>query len=201
MATRDAIYSTCESIIRLLRANRYQLDFGSDVQIDGFRPVSGTGNIMNPGVALHLYRVYHNSSHRSPAGRIIDNKRQPTKLPVDLHFFLSIWAEEPSRQQEIAGWMMRVMEDNPIIPASMLNAPRSDVFQNDEAVEIVLADLSTEDLFRIWEVLVENRYQLSVPYIARRIDIESDQRMAEFRPVRERLQDIQPARATETELM
>ena len=38
---------------------------------------------------------------------------------------------------------------------------------------MVLGDLSTEDLFHVWDVITENNYQLSVPYVARVIRIES----------------------------
>jgi len=55
----------------------------------------------------------------------------------------------------------------------MLNAYQPNVFQPDEAVEVVLTELSVEDMFRVWEVMIGHVYQLSVPYQARRIDIDS----------------------------
>ena len=60
---------------------------------------------------------------------------------------------------------MRTLEDNPILPAGLLNAIEPGIFRNDETVEICLAELRTEDLLRIWDVLGLNLYQLSVPYI------------------------------------
>jgi hypothetical protein len=69
---------------------------------------------------------------------------------VDLHFLLTAWAKTAARQHEIDGWMMYVLEDNPTLPASLLNSYQPGVFQDDEAVDVVLAELSTEDMFHIW---------------------------------------------------
>ena len=190
MATQDAVHNTCEAIIRLLRSRRNPEAFAGDhLDID----VYGSANFGEPmlqGVSLFLYRVYHNGSHRIPPGRLVGSGRQKRKLPVDLHFFLTAWAQTAPRQHEIAGWMMRVMEDSPVLPAGILNAPRPGVFQPDEAVEIVLADLSTEDLFRIWEVVIDREYQLSVPYVARRLEIESEILVPARERIGERIPDI-----------
>jgi hypothetical protein len=46
-------------------------------------------------------------------------------------------------------------------------------------------------LFRIWEVIVSNAYQISVPYVARNVRIESIQRLGQGEPVKERVWDYQ----------
>jgi hypothetical protein len=190
MATHVAIASTCEAIVRVLRSsydpaafNNATLDFQVYVSADFQHP-------MTDGVSVLLYRIYHNSSFRTPAGRVVRGQRQRTKLPLDVHFMLTAWAKTASRQHEIAGWMMRVMEDNPILPAALLNASRPDVFQPDEAVEVVLGDLATEDMFRIWEVMIQHVYQLSVPYVARMLQIESPITDPLAAAVRERDMDV-----------
>jgi hypothetical protein len=50
----------------------------------------------------------------------------------------------------------------------------------------MLADLSTEDLLHVWETLVQNTYQLSVPYVARNIRLESRLLQAAGEPVQRR---------------
>jgi len=174
MASYKAIASACEVIVRLLRSsydpaqfNGATLDFQVYVAEDFTKP-------MDEGVSVFLYRIYHNGNNRTPAGRMLpDGRRQSTKLPVDLHFLLTAWAKKASLQHEIAGWMMRVMEDNASIPASVLNAYQPDVFSSDEGVEIALTELSVEDMFHVWEVMINHVYQLSVPYQARMLEIES----------------------------
>jgi uncharacterized protein DUF4255 len=174
MASTVAIASTCEAVVRLLRANfdpdefnHEALDFQVYVADNFVQP-------MDQGVSLLLYRIYHNPSmgaSLSPPRR--HGERTGPRLPVDLHFLLTAWAKTASRQHEIAGWMMRVMEDNSTVPASLLEAYQPGVFHPDEAVELALGDLSTEDLFRIWEVMINHVYQLSVPYVARVLQLES----------------------------
>jgi hypothetical protein len=190
VASYAAIAGTCEAVVRVLRSsfdptafNGAVLDFQVYVSEDFRTP-------MDQGVSLLLYRVYANGAHRTPSGRMRpDGRRQQTKLPIDLHFLLTAWAKKASLQHEIAGWMMRMMEDNPILPASVLNAYRTDVFHPEEAVELSLTELTVEDLFRIWEVMVGHVYQLSVPYVARMVEIESTVPLSGTELVQERVMD------------
>jgi Pvc16 N-terminal domain len=174
MASYAAIAATCEAVVRLLRSNYDPALFGGAALDFQVYVAHDFGAPMEEGVSIFLYRVYQNGNNRTPAGRLLpDGSRQSTKLPIDLHFLLTAWAQKASLQNEIAGWMMRVMEDNSTLPASILNAYQPDVFQPDEAVDITLTELSVEDMFRVWEVMIGHVYQLSVPYQARMIEIDS----------------------------
>ena len=73
----------------------------------------------------------------------------------------------------------------------LLNSVVPDVFEPDETIEICLAELRTEDLFRIWDVLGLNIYQLSIPYLARIIEIES------VRPLEQEGGDVVQERVTQ----
>jgi hypothetical protein len=190
MASHIAVASTCEAVVRLLRSNFDPADFNNatlDFQVyvaDNFLQP------MDQGVSVLLYRVYHNGSHRTPPGRVVGAQRQRTKLPLDLHFLLTAWGKTASRQHEIAGWMMRVLENNPTMPAALLNAYQPGVFHDDESVEVMLAELTTEDLFHIWEVMINHVYQLSVPYVARVVQIESEELTDVYPLAKERLHDV-----------
>jgi hypothetical protein len=188
LSTHAAVAGTMEAVVRLLRAsydpgefNGAVLDFQVYVSDDFTHP-------MEQGVSLFLYRIYPNGSARAPSGRLLpDGRKQRTRLPLDLHFMATAWARKASLQHEIAGWMMRVLEDNPILPAGLLNSYRPAVFQPEETVTLSLTDLSVEDTFRIWEVMIDHAYQLSVPYVARTLDVESMRTDALFGPVQERV--------------
>ena len=67
---------------------------------------------------------------------------------------------------------MRVLADAPVLPAALLNRGAPGVFDPDEIVEIIPAQLSNEELFRIFEVL-PGHFALSVPYLIRGIRIQS----------------------------
>jgi hypothetical protein len=188
MATSSAISATTESVIRLLRSaydpaefNNAQLDFQVYVANDFLTP-------MDEGISLLLYRIYHDGSPRTPAGRVHSNGQQGrTKLPLELHFMLTAWAKQATLQHEIAGWMMRTMEDNPIFYPSLLNSYKPDVFFADETVAVSLAQLSVEDMFNIWDVMIHHVYQLSVPYVARVVELESTLLLTQGVPIKQRI--------------
>ncbi|MBZ5523343.1 MAG: DUF4255 domain-containing protein [Acidobacteriia bacterium] len=192
MATQLAIASTCEAIVRLLRANYDPADFNGATLDFQVYAADDFSHPMDEGVSVFLYRIYPNGNLRTPPGRMLPNGRQElSKLPLDLHFLLTAWARKASLQHQIAGWMMRVMEDNASIPASVLNAYRPGVFRPDEAVETGITELSVEDMFHVWEVMINHVYQLSVPYQARMVEIESSASTAPLgAPVQERVSDL-----------
>jgi hypothetical protein len=191
MASYRAIAAVTETVIYLLES-RYtpakfdgnQLEFKVYLAKDFEQP-------MDAGVSLFLYRIYTNDTHRTPKGRIDPNgQRYRTQLPLDLHFLLTAWGKDASLQHTIAGWMMRILEDTPVFPAGLLNKSVTNVFHPDETVEIGLTQLTTEELFRIWEVIGNNAYQISVPYVARYVKIESEHLLAEGEAIQERTLDI-----------
>jgi hypothetical protein len=173
MADYRAIATVAEAVLQLLHS-RYRVD-DFDHQLE-FRVFTAKdfAKPLTAGVSLFLYRVFPNGTHRTPPappGPV--GERFPSLLPLDLHFMLTVWGKEASLQHTIAGWMMRVLEDHPIFPAALLNAVTPGSFRPEETVEVNLTELTNEDLLRIWDTLVQNVYQLSVPYAARVVRIES----------------------------
>jgi hypothetical protein len=171
-----AIAAVTEGILQLLRSNYDANDFNQELEFKVFT-ARDFANPISAGVSLFLYRVVPCGVHRTPPGPTqIDGSVAGTLLPVDLHFMLTVWGGEASLQHTIVGWMMRVIEDHPIFPAALLNAVVPASFAPNETVEICLAELSNEDLLRMWDTLVQNIYQLSVPYVARIVRIQSSRR-------------------------
>lgn len=188
MADHRAIMAVGEAIVNVLRASYSPADFNG--QLD-FRVIT-SNQYRDPqiqrGASLFLYRVYPNGVHRTPPGRVDSTGRRRTTLPLDLHFLLTVWGQESSLQHTLLGWILRTLEDTPILPANVLNSTAPGVFRDDETVEIGFAEMRTEDLLRYWEVLNLGIYQLSVPYIARIVRIESAQYAGEdAEPVQERV--------------
>lgn len=193
MANFHALSSVCEGIIELLR-NAFDPNEFPGKHVD-FKVYTGAdfdkSDKMNTGLSVFLYRIYPNGSYRTPPGRLNDNgNRLRRGLPLDLHLLLTAWAPTASLQYALLGWAMRVLEDNPILPAGLLNGPLAGVFRKDENVEISLCELDTEVLFRIWETVTVNKYQISVPYVARYVTIESRIEIIEGLPVQQRGWDI-----------
>ena len=187
MADFRAITTFCEAVVRLLKSSYHPENFG-DNTLDFQVGILRDSKPITSGVTLSPFRIYPNGSNRTPSGRVNpDSSRQKTKLPIDVHFLLTAWGTSPSLQLTVAGWMMRMLEDLPVLPASLLNTADSTVFKQDEAVELQLADLNNDELFRIWEKLTELPYQISIPYVARNLRIESEQQALIPKPVTERI--------------
>lgn len=188
MADYRAVASVTEAVLQFLRSNYNPADFDQELEFKVFTAKDFT-KPLNAGVSLFLYRIFPNGAQRTPPGRIgPDGRRYPPLLPLDLHMLLTVWGREASLQHTIAGWMMRTLEDQPIYPASLLNAISPGVFRPDETVELTLTELTNEDLLRIWDTLVQNVYQLSVPYVARVVRIECARPVVEGGgPVHERI--------------
>lgn len=175
MATMHAIAAASQAVIELLRSGyRAEIFDGNELELGVYTTDDFAARGEEPGVSLFVYRVQAEGTYRMPAGRRGANgRRQRPQLPLELHFLLTAWAAEASMQHTIVAWMMRVLEDTPTLPASLLNGLWPDVFRPDESLEIVLGDLSTEELVLLWGAVTERRYHLSVPYVARVLRIES----------------------------
>jgi hypothetical protein len=194
MADFRAIRAVGEAIMGLLDSSYRRSEFnGIGAEFRMFTSRDMTSHTITNGASLFMYRLYCNGAYRMPPGRLgADGRRADAQLPLELHFLITVWGGEASYQYELAGWIMRVLEDTPILPAAVLNSTTPNVFHADETVDITHAELKTEDLFRIWDVLGVNAYQLSIPYVARVVQIESLQtRYDEYEQrVQERVQSV-----------
>ncbi|MEF8816280.1 MAG: DUF4255 domain-containing protein [Salinibacter sp.] len=199
MASFRAIETISDVLIDLLRVSHERLNEGENgglhrsldfkvYQGKDFRSEGGDG--VSTGVSLFLYRTVVNGTSRTPSGRRLPSgETQRSKLPLDLHYLLTVWADSASTQHQIAGWVMRTLETTPILPKGVLNNVNPEVFRADETVEIILNDLSNEDLFRIWDVLGEP-YRLSIPYLVRNVRIESEETVPGEGVVERRIVDV-----------
>ena len=195
MADHRAIMAVSEAIVNLLRVNYRPEDFNNELEFKVFTSKDFGSNTIHNGASLFPYRIYANGAHRTPSGRVgLDGRPLRSVLPVELHFLITVWGKEASLQHTLAGWIMRTLEDTPTLPAGILNSVVPEVFRQDETVDVSLAELRTEDMFRIWDVIGLNLYQLSIPYVARIIHIESTQprRFDVAEPVQERTVGVTP---------
>jgi hypothetical protein len=191
-----AIAAVCETVKFVLQDNFNKTDFdNNDLQFEIFLASDFAAKKLTAGVSVFLYRVYPNGVSRRPNGRLgADGRRERPQLPLDLHFLLTAWAVDASLSHRIVGYMMRVMEDYSILPASLLNSvidaqSPTPVFHPDEAIEVVPSELINEDLLRLWQDLVQHEYELSVPYVARNVYIESRKVLTEGAPIQQRTTD------------
>lgn len=173
MGNLQSIYSVGNSIINFLR-NTYP-DNLRDTQSCEFRLLSSgemasLGNNINTTLSLYLYRVTvnehlrHTSRQRTPSPYDIP-------LSVDLHYLMTVWADSALTEQLILAWAMRQLYMFPVLDRSALSPEAN--WDIEDQIQVILAELNTEDLMRIWDAL-DPAYRLSVSYVARVVRIDVD---------------------------
>ncbi|MFQ6030557.1 MAG: Pvc16 family protein, partial [Dehalococcoidia bacterium] len=149
---------------------------------------------VSTGASVFLYRAVPNLSHRTPAGRLLpDGSRQFTRFPLDAHIIVTVWGDDPVMQNRLVGWVFRTLEDYPVIPASVLNIVEdTPIFEDEEAVELMVSDMGGEELLQLWEMLGngDSHYQICIPYLARNIRIDSRRLTEASEPVQVRTSDM-----------
>lgn len=183
MANINGIHSVCNSIIQFLH-NAYEAypvpEGDPDTTMQDEYPctfrVLSSGELepnvdFGTSLSLYLYRVLINEHVRSqPVAR--NSSDAPLPLSVDLHFFITVWADSAAAEQTICAWAMHQLHQHPIMDVSSLTEEGG--WRNDDVVQIIPAELSNEDLMRVWDALAPD-YRLSLSYIARVIRIDPEE--------------------------
>jgi hypothetical protein len=182
MANIKSIHSLCNSIVQFLH-NAYDatpVPFGApdstlqDEYPCSFRVLASgelkAGTDFGTTLSLYLYRVMVNEHLRSQPVHAGTGSAVP--LAVDLHFLITVWSDSAAAEQTICAWAMSQLHQHPILDVSSLTEEGG--WRKEDVVQIIPAELSNEDMMRIWDALAPD-YRLSLSYIARVIRIDSDE--------------------------
>lgn len=136
------------------------------------------------GLSLYLFRVVPSATRRNlPARPRSDGKKPRPPVVVDLHYLLTPWGQSAAKQHDILGFAVRTLQDIATLPAAVLNQRlATPSFLPDESVELVMDQLSIQDMGSVWEVGKPN-VQVSVLYVVRQVVIESELLVDDGRPV------------------
>lgn len=126
------------------------------------------GTIVPPALSIFLYRINFNNVMRA-AWSGVSHQDGQVHLPLDLHYLLTPWADNAEFEQRILGRALQCLESTPILSGPLLD--RAGGFSPGEAVQLCLADLTTEDVMRTYDSLPID-YKLSVCYMARVVRID-----------------------------
>ena len=171
-----AIHSVGESL-RTYLDNSYPQEL-RDIHPCEFKLLSsgelaGTAEI-DGVLSLYLYRVTMNEHFRNTK-RIVDTTRENTPLSVDLHYLITVWYKRAFPEHTVLAWAMRQLQQHPVLDRSSLSPEAG--WGAGEFIQVIPAELSTEDIMRIWDAL-DPAYRLSVSYIARVVRIDTDSTLA-----------------------
>jgi hypothetical protein len=95
--------------------------------------------------------------------------RGAVPLSLDLHYLLAIWASKPEDEHNLLAWSMQQLYLHPFLDTSLIGEEAG--WEVGDSIQIVPAELSTEDLMRVWDAFHPS-YRLSVTYIARVVRLD-----------------------------
>lgn len=119
--------------------------------------------IVEPALSIFVYRIDFNRTLRS-AWSAVGSQEGRAHLPLDIYLLITPWAENADFELRILGRAMSCLDATPILSGPLLDSLGG--WQPGEAIQVSLADLTTEDLMRTFDSLPVD-YQLSVLYVAR----------------------------------
>lgn len=138
------------------------------VRTEDFDPKAQTTVITRPALSIFLYRVDFNKTMRA-AWSAVGHQDGRSHLPVDLHYLMTAWAENAEHEHAILGRTLQCLESLPVIAGPLLQ--QSGGWSDDEAIQLVLEEISTEAVMRTFDSLPLD-YRLSIPYIGRIVRID-----------------------------
>lgn len=174
MADFTAIYSVGNSIAQFL-GNSFPQTLKNQFPNVKFQLVASSQiaeedqTNLDQVVTIFLHRITYNENFRV-ATQVDDIPNRKPVLFLDLHYLVTYWGTDAQAEQTVLGWTMMQLQSTPILDNSIL-AP-ANIWDPAEKIQIVPADLSLEDILRIWDALGP-KYRLSVSYIARVVRIDS----------------------------
>lgn len=172
MANVRALHSVGASIATFLR-NTYPgapALPGCDFNLVSSGELAAAADSETTRITLYLYRVTVNE-HGRQSRTARQSPEQTAPLGLDLHLLLSAWAANAQEELVTLAWAMRQLHQHPVLDASSLSPEAG--WARDEVIQIVPAELPTEELMRIWDAL-DPSYRLSVPYAARIVRLDPD---------------------------
>lgn len=177
MANHLAIAAVAKTILKMVEDHCPREEFAATPTFTLYGNQDFGSPQVSEGFSLLVWRIQPSAALRKPQPmRDPDGRKRLPSLAVDLSILVTAWAAEPERQLRLTGWLMRFLEDNAILPATLLNQSLSQrnvpAFKPDEAVELLLEPLTLPDHLGLWDKF-RNRWMTSINYSVRMLAIES----------------------------
>lgn len=139
------------------------------------------------GVNVFLYGITANPSLRNddlPTRRAGGDLAQRPRAALDLHYLLSFYGDDTTLEtQRMLGSVVRTLHARPTLPRDALRdvaadnpvwLAGSDVAEAPEPVRFTPVPLTLEELSKLWSVLFQTPYALSVAYHASVVVIDAE---------------------------
>jgi hypothetical protein len=171
------------------------------INVTSVRPDGASSGVPSKGVNVFLYNVMPNAAWRNadlPTRNANGTVVQRPRVALDLQYLLSFYGDEGDLEpQRIFGIVARTLHTQPVITAQVIddtisNPPfdnflsASNLADEMERVKFIPVSLSLEELSKIWSVLFQTRYTLSIAYQGTVVFIESQDTPRHALPVETR---------------
>ncbi|MGB8908502.1 MAG: DUF4255 domain-containing protein [Candidatus Cybelea sp.] len=177
MANYQAVFAVGDSLTTFL-----QNSYNDDPSTAGFpwtctfklfsSPDMTAEDQTNDGVvSLFLHRMTTDENFRQVT-RLPSEPNETPILFLDLHYLITYWGTSAEAEHTILTWTMQQLQSNSILDSSILNLSTANAgWDTTEAIQLMPADLSLDDILRIWEAFGP-KYRLSISYLARVVRID-----------------------------
>jgi hypothetical protein len=183
----------------------------ADVDLSFGRPVAPSGENSKPTLHVYLYQVTPNAALRNadlPSRDSIGRRVARPRASIDLHYLLTFYGDATTLMPErMLAAVVRDLHANAVLEPGFIQmvtggADHTELEQSNldsapERVKFTPAQLTLEELSRLWSIMVQSPYALSVAYLASVVEIEALESGTAALPVLKRGQDD---RGVETEL-
>ena len=174
------------------------------------RPTEASGGGLSglpaSGVNIYLYQVTTNHAFRNtdlPSRRGDGSLVQRPRIALDLHYLLTFYGDEALlEQQRVLGAVVQALHAKPLLSSAEINSTTTDVgvlencdlAEEVERVKLRPLPLSLEELSKLWSVLLQIPYRLSIAYQASVVLIEGEEMPRAPLPVRTPALTVRPLR-------
>lgn len=185
-----------------------------DTDVSGARVTTVRPDIAGNGpteakVNVFLYQVTTNAAFRNvdlPTRRSDGSLTQKPRVALDLHYLLTFYGDEVELiPQQLLGSVVRTLHSQPVLTRDQINntisggtfafLASSNLADEVEQVKFTPIPLSIEEISKLWSMLLQAPYALSIIYIGTVVLIEGDEVPRQALPVKKPLVYVLPFEA------
>ena len=193
MSNHLAIATVTTGLVRYLQGV-VGADVGNAV-VTAVRPNGPNSGVPEVGVNIFLYQATPNvawRNHDLPTRRPDGSLSQRPQIALDLHYLLTFYGDETLLEpQRILGSAIRALHARPVLTRQEIRSAvaataflaGSDLADEIETVKFTPQPLSLEELSKLWSVLFQTSYTLSMTYDASVVLITAESQLALAQPV------------------
>ncbi|MEU9012268.1 Pvc16 family protein [Streptomyces sp. NPDC048479] len=193
--------ATVTQALALLIANNLSPEMDIAVKVETRKPPAEPPT--DPTIHVFLYQVTPNPSMRNtdlPTRASDGTLLKRPAAALDLHFLISAYGEEAELVgQRLIGCVVRTLHEIPVLPKELIElaAERpylagSDLAESPQKVRFTPTVMDIDETSKLWGMLHQTPYTLSVAYQASLVLIEGRERPVPAKPVEQRTVRVLP---------